>query len=95
MYTISAFKINALVKDISKSLLLSLLIGLIYLVYVVLVGIPRTKARELYNLGVVEHLSGNLNKSITKLTAANKVWPEEYITNFKTEVQHQQDIDTQ
>jgi len=60
---------------------------LIYAGYLGLIGIPRTKARELYNQARLDFVNEDYAGSLAKLNQAQALWAEGYIIEFKQTVQ--------
>jgi len=50
-----------------------------FLIYFYTIGIPKTQARNYYNLALEDIQSGNLKKAEEKLKKALSYWEEEYI----------------
>lgn len=66
-------------RDFGLSLLATVVVGLLFSVYLLFVGVPRTHARNLYNEAEALFTQGDDNESRQKLEAAYAVWPEQYI----------------
>lgn len=67
-----------------KQLLLSVLVILAFsLIYLTLVGIPKTRARNLYNQAELAANAGDSQTEVTRLLQeAYAAWPEDYIADY-------------
>jgi hypothetical protein len=66
-------------KEFLLSLLVSIIISLLFLVYLVFVGIPKTQARNYYNKALIELENNNIEKAVNYLQTALNYWDEKYI----------------
>jgi len=57
----------------------SLVVGILYMSYFYLIGIPKTQARTYYNRATIEMDKGNTDKAKEDLTKALSYWHEDYI----------------
>ena len=69
-------------KAILSALIISVLLGGGFLVYLKFVGIPRTEARNLFNQAQLLLLDDKDREAKTLLDKAYETWPEEYILNL-------------
>lgn len=68
-------------RSLLKYFLVILLFAVGYLTYYFFIGIPKTQARNLYEISQ-EHLNmGETDKYIEKLNEAYSRWPEKYIAD--------------
>lgn len=72
-------------KRIFSKLLLvvivSCIVGAIYLIYFFLIGVPKTQARNYYNLALIEMEHGDNVKALEYLELAKTYWNEGYIND--------------
>lgn len=72
-------KLRKIVRTTLQVSLASLAVALLFGIYIVLVGIPKTQARNLYNQGVISIQSGNIREGMQYFREATVAWPEPYI----------------
>lgn len=68
-----------MLKQLAYSLTISLLVAGIFLAYMFLIGIPKTKARNYYNQGMIARQEGNEIQAQKDFEKALSYWKEEYI----------------
>lgn len=68
-----------MLKQLAYSLTISILIAGIFLAYMFLIGIPKTKARNYYNQGMIAREEGNEAEAQKNFEKALTYWDEEYI----------------
>lgn len=68
-----------MLKQLAYSLTISLLVAGIFLAYMFLIGIPKTKARNYYNQGMIARQEGNETEAQKDFEKALSYWKEEYI----------------
>jgi hypothetical protein len=71
-------------KNSVAVLLVSAIIAGVYMLYFYTVGVPKTQAKNYYNLALQEEEKGNILQAIKDLETAKSYWNEEYI-NIKLE----------
>lgn len=84
-------KLNPLLKFIA----VCALITLVCIVYLVLVGIPRTQARQKYNEATAAYALSDFNQSLILAKEAYNIWPEQYFLELIQLTQHQLNTDSQ
>lgn len=63
-------------------------ITLLFLGYLYFIGIPKTRARNFYNLAIQAEAQNNKMEAITYLETAKHYWAEEYIVKKLVELQN-------
>lgn len=76
-----------MLKKISILIIVSTIVSLIFLGYMYFIGIPKTQARNYFNLSVIEKENGNTEKELEYLIIAKEYWAEEYIVQRINELQ--------
>ena len=66
-------------KNILISVLISIFIAILFLVYMKFIGIPKTQARNFYNLAINNLHQGEKEDAIKHLDNALIYWKEDYI----------------
>lgn len=66
-------------KKLSKFITITTVTTGIFLLYLMLIGVPKTQARNLYNDAQLELGSGQISAARNLLEQAYKTWPEAYI----------------
>lgn len=70
-------------KKIASKLLfivvISSVVAGIYLIYFFTIGVPKTQARNYYNLALIKEKEGNNQQALEYLRLAKSTWGEEYI----------------
>lgn len=72
-------KKSNLIANTLRSFAVSLAVALLFLVYLVTLGIPKTTARNLYNEATLALKAGETAQARNLLEEAYKAWPEPYI----------------
>ncbi len=67
------------IKIALSVLSVSLLTTALYVLYIVLIGMPKTQARNYYNEGVLSIQKGEIRAAIQDFQTAVNYWPESYI----------------
>jgi hypothetical protein len=62
-----------------KLFIVTVLVGSLYLNYMFAIGIPKTQARNHYNLALKLLEYGETDKAIDELNTAQNYWDEDYI----------------
>ncbi len=68
-----------IIPALLRSAAVSLLVALIFGGYLILIGIPKSTARNLYNQALLAADMGDLEKADQLLQDAYAAWPEDYI----------------
>ena len=68
-----------MIKNLSKVFLVSIVIAALFLGFMYFIGIPKTQARNYYNLAIQDEAKGDTQKELQDLKTAINFWPEEYI----------------
>lgn len=66
-------------QDFVYSLIVGLIAFVLFFVYLIAIGVPRTHARNLYNEAYTLSEQGQNAEARSKLEEAYAVWPEPYI----------------
>lgn len=66
-------------QKILISIVTATMVGAIFLIYMVFIGIPKTTARNLYNEAEISQRQGDTTKAKELLEQAYTIWPEPYI----------------
>ena len=80
--SISSISLVNKLKQLTKMqqmLLTSFVVILAMVLYILLIGIPRTKARNLYNTAQILEQIGKVESAEELYTKAYAAWPESYI----------------
>jgi predicted PurR-regulated permease PerM len=72
---------HSLPKGLLKAGITSLAVGIVFLGYLLLIGIPKTQARNLFNQAESANKNGDIQKAKELLQQAYLVWPEGYIAS--------------
>jgi hypothetical protein len=59
--------------------IVSSIVAGIYLIYFFTIGVPKTQARNFYNLALEKEKEGNIEQTIEYLKLAKNAWSETYI----------------
>jgi outer membrane protein assembly factor BamD (BamD/ComL family) len=70
---------KSLLKKVLLIAITSVIVGLIYGSYFYFLGIPKTQARNYYNMAIKDLEDGKISDAKDKLEQAVNYWPEEYI----------------
>jgi hypothetical protein len=71
--------ISKLISNSIKVIIISIIISIMFFVYLQLFGIPKTQARNYYNLAEIQLGLNNKKLAEEYLVKAISYWPEEYI----------------
>ena len=71
--------ISKLVVNTLKIIFISAIVSLTFYAYLQIIGIPKTQARNYYNLGEQALGKGDVNLAKEYLEKAMSYWPEGYI----------------
>lgn len=74
-------KRNLLIK-LFQVTVVSLVVGLVYFGYIIFIGIPKTQARNYYNLAVKQISENKLDEGKQNLEVALSFSEESYIRNY-------------
>ncbi len=77
-----------MIKKFSVFVLVSIAVGALFLSYMYFIGVPKTKARNFYNLAVQAEKDGNKSKELEYLHQAADYWPEQYILQKISDLQN-------
>lgn len=68
-----------LAKNLLKAFIVSLVVAGIYMAYYVTIGIPKTQARNYFNLANSDLEVGDKESALKNLETAKGFWPEQYV----------------
>lgn len=66
-------------KDLIHLIIVSIFIAIVFIAYLVILGIPKTKARNYYNKGKIFLIMGDKEQAREFFDKARNYWDEKYI----------------
>jgi len=80
-------KTKSFLKTSGIVVIVCIAVAAVYMLYFYTIGVPKTQAREYYNLAMTDLQSGERNKAIEELQKALTYWHEGYIQDKLNEIQ--------